>query len=591
MIYLWAARMRTQWQISEPTAALRDSLEILDQIEDLRRRQPHATDRALLMSVWGEPYRRLAGYLLGSGQTPRALLEAAFEAQERMRGRSLAEALSFVSLDSIPEEAREIQQQLSAVNSDKARIQRQLRNPETPNRPELLVQLEDLESELERLKRQLSQWDPLRTPPPVSLRDVEANLAPNEALLAFQVASDFDVYGDPAGGSWLLVSTRQGTAAYRLEIAERADFDASVERLSSLLAESKSGDGAQTSLESFADKLLQDHLAGLPADVDHLIVVPDAGLHKLPFGALRPGPERAPLASRYGLSVVPSAALWLHWKGLAPPPADRKPALILADPPVAGSNRPGGRSDPSDRPLQEGVSLPPLPFARQEGEMIRQRLRAGSQLWLGEQAAEHRLKQTRLDDYTVLHFATHAILDDLRPMRSMIWLAPGADNEDGWLQPFDIASLELGGQVVVLSACKTATGQILPNEGAMSLARPFFEARARVVVGSLWNLPDQTTSELFQSFYDHLVQGASVAQALAAAQRDQIRRGYSPRTWAGVAVLGDGAFIPFPGGLENGWWTRAPYRSALWILLAAALVYGVVKGRRHFAGRRGGDLP
>lgn len=62
------------------------------------------------------------------------------------------------------------------------------------------------------------------------------------------------------------------------------------------------------------------------------------------------------------------------------------------------------------------------------------------------------------------------------PERSAIFLTPGDAREDGWLQPHEIAALDLRGAVVVLSACDSAEGSLIPGEGPLSLARAFSQA-------------------------------------------------------------------------------------------------------------------
>lgn len=82
----------------------------------------------------------------------------------------------------------------------------------------------------------------------------------------------------------------------------------------------------------------------------------------------------------------------------------------------------------------------------------------------------------------------------------------------------------------------------------MSLARAFLQAGSRAVVGSLWRLRDDETRALVASFYRHLAEGMPVAGALASSRRDMIRQGAPATAWAGLVVLGDGDYVPLPGG-------------------------------------------
>jgi hypothetical protein len=183
---------------------------------------------------------------------------------------------------------------------------------------------------------------------------------------------------------------------------------------------------------------------------------------------------------------------------------------------------------------------------------------------LGEEASEAFVKQQDLRRFAVLHFATHALVDEENPERSAILLAPGAAGEDGLLQIREVVGLGLGGCVVVLSACRSAGGALLEGEGVMGLARAFFQAGVPTVVGSLWPLRDDDGARLFEAFYRHLAAGRSAAGALAAAQRERLADGAPAAAWAGVVVLGNGDFVPFPDGV-----TRRP-PAALWPGLAGA---------------------
>ena len=104
----------------------------------------------------------------------------------------------------------------------------------------------------------------------------------------------------------------------------------------------------------------------------------------------------------------------------------------------------------------------------------------------------------------------------------------------------------------------------------MSLARAFFQAGARAVVGSQWPLRDDEAAQLIAAFYRYLGRGLSVDEALGTAQQDLIESGQPEEAWAGLTVFGDGSFIPFPGGHET-----AGFR-LWWVFPAVALVTLVI---------------
>ncbi|MFO7482745.1 CHAT domain-containing protein, partial [Oceanibaculum nanhaiense] len=74
----------------------------------------------------------------------------------------------------------------------------------------------------------------------------------------------------------------------------------------------------------------------------------------------------------------------------------------------------------------------------------------------------------------------------------------------------------------------------------LGLTRAFLQAGGRAVVSTLWPVDDRDTARRMDPFYRHLAGGATVAQALAAAQREAIAAGEPPFAWAGLVVTGDG---------------------------------------------------
>ena len=122
-----------------------------------------------------------------------------------------------------------------------------------------------------------------------------------------------------------------------------------------------------------------------------------------------------------------------------------------------------------------------------------------------------------------------------------MFLSPGADGEDGWLQPPEIAALQLGRALVVLSACESAGGQRVAGEGVLSLARAFFAGGAGTVIATRWPLRDDDAAFVMERFYRALGGGASVGEAMQRARLDSLAAGLPVAAWAGFALLGDGS--------------------------------------------------
>lgn len=399
----------------------------------------------------------------------------------------------------------------------------------------------------------------------VSIETVRRALDHDEALLVFSLPSGVEHSG------WLVAVTRDGARAYPL--GRSGEVGSAVELWRGLVERRDGLDLAAG--ESLYRALLADALRELPPAITRLIVVPDGPLHGLPFGALRAAGERTVLAERFEIAVSPSATLWSRLRdGLARSPAPRATSvLVVADP---------WRSRPAWLPAAwrgDPGALAPLPQARAESREVLRAFGGRGTLLQGRRATERALGRVPLDAYGVLHFATHAIVDEALPARSAILLARTEPDDDGRLEPAEVLDLDLGGALVVLSACRSARGPHVAGEGPLSLARAFFQAGAATVVATLWPLRDDEAAPLVSSIYRELGAGRSVAEALARAQRRAIAAGAPTAAWAGVVALGAGDLVPVPeavpaGGGRSADSNRVEPRLLAVLVVAAALLVG-----------------
>ena len=100
-----------------------------------------------------------------------------------------------------------------------------------------------------------------------------------------------------------------------------------------------------------------------------------------------------------------------------------------------------------------------------------------------------------------------------------------------------VAVLSLGPALVVLSACRTGEGEIIPGEGVVGLSWALLRAGARGVVASLWSVEDAATTDLMVAFHRELATRTDPVQALAAAQRQLAEARSHPLYWASFVVI------------------------------------------------------
>lgn len=542
LAYAWRHAMHIAWSTQPPADAIATGKQALDAIDRVRDRQPGWESRAAAFSAWTQDYYWLSNQILRLAARPehaadaRSLMNEAFRIAERMRARSLldrlkAPATALVDADEAASQRREsLLQSIVAVNRELLRLK-------GGDRTALLNKL----ASLERAEADTREaHDDARTSTEVaSLNDLQQKLAKNEALLSFQIARP----------SWLFVITRDQARA--IELPDRQSLTQSVALFKGLMRQPQHRERAGGALY---DRLLKDALDELPPGIDRLLIVPDLPLDTFPFSAL---------TTRYEIVLVPSATLWRDWR-THPTTADSRAVLVLADPQLTSA-------------------YGPLPYARDEGREIIERLHDRGTLLIGDQASEAALKSADLSRYGVVHFAAHAVVDSINTDRSSILLASGAEQQDGLLQSREIAELRLDGQLIVLSSCQSATGTDVRGEGVMGLARSFFAAGSRVVIGSLWPIRDDHAAAFFEPFYAALADGQSVGVAFHSAQRHLIDEGLPMEAWAGFVLMGDADAEPVTR-VEN-----VGPRAWRWIAIAALICIAVTAlVRRRSATRRAG---
>ncbi|MDX1902560.1 MAG: CHAT domain-containing protein, partial [Thermonemataceae bacterium] len=160
---------------------------------------------------------------------------------------------------------------------------------------------------------------------------------------------------------------------------------------------------------------------------------------------------------------------------------------------------------------------------------------------LKEDAQEAMLKKLNLKDFSVLHFATHGLVDEENPELSQVFLGAN-EQEDGNLFAGEIFNLRLNADLVTLSACEVGLGKLTKGEGLIGLSRAFLYAGAKNLVVSLWKVSDESTARLMIYFYANQFENLNktYAQAMREAKLSLLKdANYAkPYYWAAFVVLG-----------------------------------------------------
>lgn len=182
-----------------------------------------------------------------------------------------------------------------------------------------------------------------------------------------------------------------------------------------------------------------------------------------------------------------------------------------------------------------------LKGAREEVKAIAEIVPNTEVFTLGE-ATESRVK-IRPDSFTVLHLATHAILNNANPKSSYIVFAPDtAKGEDGKLGFGEILRIPLKKKtiLVTLSACQTAVGKNPTGSEVINLTRAFTSAGVPSILSTLWPVEDMSTRNLMIAFYQNLTRENKV-ESLRNAQLKLLKTSATahPFFWAPFVLIGD----------------------------------------------------
>jgi CHAT domain-containing protein len=397
----------------------------------------------------------------------------------------------------------------------------------------------------------VAEGGPISSAPARTVREIAASLSDDEtALIEFVAAEGTSITA--------FVVQQNGVQAHVLPSID--SLAVSISRFTSLL---ESGADAARLGRTLGASLLDPLLPLLTARVKRIVIVPDGALHRLPFDALRLS-DGAYLFERYAVGIAPSASAMVALRARRgrSEPATSLRLLAIGDPAIATTLRDTSRDGDADDDLSAIATMsgaPKLVGASREARLVASYAPV-AEVRLGRDATAAFLRHTDLRQYRVLHFATHALVDEQSLARTALALTPG-DGENGLVGAGDLAALSLDADLVVLSACRSAGGVLVGGEGVQGLTSPLLQAGARSVVATHWRISDQRVVPFIERFYDGLARGLPVTDALRAAKLSAVQAGEPPRIWAAFVAIGDpGVTVPLRAPPKPWWSWMLPSR-------------------------------
>jgi len=437
-------------------------------------------------------------------------------------------------------------------------------------RENLLIQRSELEEDLFRKLPELRQTT-------IGLDQVSELLPDKGILIEFQKYNSFlgdknranEAWGDEGYAAFLLWPNKK---THVVPIAHSSILEPAISK--ALFASAANLDDAED-LWKVVKALILNPLKPYIADRSRVFISSDGELSRVPIVALL---SEGDSGNHRKYNLLSSGRDLLRFQQ---PSLRGEAPLVIANPNydlhAPSSSIGSGNAISRNRSSELArVKWERLPGSVAEGEQIASLL--GTQAITGDNALVSVIERSR--GPRILHIATHGFFvsdqnftpDDSQQallasretvqifngedplLRSGIVLA-GANNpdsnlrDDGILTALEVAALELEGtELVVLSACSTAQGDLRTGEGLYGLQRALTVAGARSTLLSLWKVDDAATAEFMVRFYRRLKAGEGRADALAAVQAEFRSGSVSsaqgedwshPYYWAAWQLVGD----------------------------------------------------
>lgn len=309
------------------------------------------------------------------------------------------------------------------------------------------------------------------------------------------------------------------------------------------LRDIKTASGSSAALKALSDLLIAPIQTQLQ---QHILFIPDESFALFPLECLRL--EEHYLVEKHSISYSYSINLWRdnksktkqkNYSALAIAPTfSTSETQLLAEYRKANAD--------SSNAIFRGNDLEELPYSRREANNIYKLFRSKNlpcQKYIGTMATEANVRH-KLNDYSILHLATHGVVSNNNESLTGLFLANVEQDitykNNGFLSMKELFNMDITADLVVLSACKTAYGRVQRTEGVISLPRSFIYAGVPNIIASLWKVQDKHTAYLMERFYHHLLNNnMRYSEALQQAKIDCIQQGQLAMDWSSFILIGE----------------------------------------------------
>jgi len=387
------------------------------------------------------------------------------------------------------------------------------------------------------------KFEPITT---LSLEEVQNKLDDNQLLLDYYMAEDsiicFSVSKNKIKYTTAALddSLKNSLISFRKNIESNIPIDSE-------------------SHKNIYDILINQNIEG-HQNIDHLVIIGDDILHKLPFDALK---------NNDNYLIEDFAVSYLFSNNQL-----KEKSTPKNNPSYMGFGT--AYSNSLDEKLKENLetrhfNLQNLNFANDE-------IKNSSRFWNKQvyfdslSTKENFLKNK--NGANIAHLALHGVINHEYPDYSAILFDDR--EEDNMMHIYDLYQQKLNYDLVILSSCHSADGKLYKGEGIKSMARGFAFAGCPSIVSSQWAAYDKETGEIVANFNKYLSQGLSKAKALQKAKIDYIQTAHPnvnhPQLWANLILIGNTDAL-VSKGFASSW--------VMWGMVAVFLLIGFLLYKKN----------
>lgn len=191
--------------------------------------------------------------------------------------------------------------------------------------------------------------------------------------------------------------------------------------------------------------------------------------------------------------------------------------------------------------------LPELPETETELNLIAKNFKGKSTIITGRNFSENSVKNFDFKNSKIINFASHAlVVGEIQGLAepAILTSIPDTvtDNDDGLLKSSEIALLKISSDLIVLSACNTASSDGNPNShGFSGLVNSFFYAGAKSLLVTHWSVISDTSVKLVDEIFKFInLTDGNLALSLQKAKINMIKSKdmSHPIYWGAYVLVG-----------------------------------------------------